>query len=111
MKNKYNPFLHVVTGACLLACKIALLACPLPASAGEGQAAARRLNASGTILSLEKITESAKKVKPGHILETELERKEGGYIYEIEILDAHGQVWEVKLDAKTGKLIQLESED
>jgi uncharacterized membrane protein YkoI len=45
------------------------------------------------------------------VLETELEQKKGIHIYEIEILDAQSQVWEIKLDAKTGKLIKLELED
>lgn len=111
MMKKHNSLLRVATGACLLAGGMAWLSGPSSASADEGQAAARRLSASGTILPLEKITESARKVKPGQILETELERKGNGYIYEIEILDAQGQVWEVKLDARTGKLIKLESED
>jgi len=45
------------------------------------------------------------------VLETELEHKKGMYIYEVELLDAHSQVWEIKLDAKTGKLIKMELED
>ena len=81
------------------------------AVADEGQAAARKLSDAGEILPLEKISASAKAIKPGQILETELERKGTRYIYEVEILDAQGQVWEVKLDARTGQLIKLESED
>jgi uncharacterized membrane protein YkoI len=77
----------------------------------EDQAVARKLRASGQILSLEKIYELAKTIKQGEILETELEKKRDRYIYEVELLDKSGQVWEVKLDAKTGKLIKLENED
>lgn len=75
------------------------------------QADVRKLSQSGDILSLEKIIASAKSIKSGKVLETELEREYGKYVYEVELLDAHGQVWELKLDAKTGKLIKLESED
>lgn len=82
-----------------------------PAQADEGPAVAKRLSEAGVILPLEKIVAAARKIKPGEVLETELERKGKGYVYEIEILDARGQVWEVKLDAKTAKLIKLESED
>jgi uncharacterized membrane protein YkoI len=82
-----------------------------PANADEGPAVAKRLSEAGVILPLEKIVAAARKIKPGEVLETELERKGKGYVYEIEILDVHGQVWEVKLDAKTAKLIKLESED
>lgn len=81
------------------------------AHADEGPAVARRLSETGVILPLEKIAAAARAVKPGEILETELEREGKGYVYEVDILDPRGQVWEVKLDAKTGKLIKLESED
>jgi len=84
---------------------------PSAAVADEGPVAARKLSDAGIILPLEKIVAAARAVKPGEILETELERKHGRYVYEVEILDARGQVWEVKLDAKTGKLIAVESED
>ena len=83
----------------------------VPAQADEGPAVAKRLSEAGVILPLEKIVAAARKIKPGEVLESELERKGKGYVYEIEILDARGQVWEVKLDAKTAKLIKLESED
>jgi uncharacterized membrane protein YkoI len=84
---------------------------PPAAVADEGPVAARKLSDAGIILPLEKIVAAAKAVKPGEILETELERKHERYVYEVEILDARGQVWEVKLDAKSGKLIAVESED
>jgi uncharacterized membrane protein YkoI len=82
-----------------------------PVQADEGPVVAKRLSDAGVILPLEKILAAARKIKPGEVLETELERKSRGYVYEIEILDARGQVWEVKLDAKTGELIKLERED
>jgi uncharacterized membrane protein YkoI len=74
------------------------------------QATARQLSASGKILPLEKIHEKAKQIKQGKILETELEKKHGQYQYEVELLDAHGIVWEIKLDAATGQLIKLEED-
>ena len=75
------------------------------------QMTARKLHDSGQILSLEKIHELAKLIKPGRILEVELEKKGGRYIYEVELLNNNDEVWEVKLDAKTGSLIKLEIED
>ena len=89
---------------------VLILSC-FGAVSDEDQVAARKLRASGQILSLEKIYELAKTIKKGEILETELEKKRDRYIYEVELLDKNGQVWEVKLDAKTGQLIKLENED
>lgn len=82
-----------------------------PAAAEADHVIARKLRESGQILALEKILERARARQPGQILETELERKPGGYIYEVEILDRDGWVWELKFDARTGELIELERDD
>ena len=79
--------------------------------AEESAETARKLTESGEILPLEKILRAAKMHKNGKVLETELEHRKNRYIYEVEILDENSQVWEIKLDAKTGKLIKLELDD
>lgn len=72
---------------------------------------ARQLQQRGNILPLEQIIDLAVSVKQGQILETDLEHDDGRYVYELEILDSRGQVWEIELDAQTGELIELENED
>lgn len=94
----------------LLAVLLALVYLPR-ADSGESATSAGRLSAKGDILSLEKISQKARSYKPGEILEVELEKKHGRYIYEIEILDAASQVWELKLDAKSGQLLKMEQDD
>ena len=81
------------------------------AGSGESPASAGQLAAKGQILSLEKISKLAKTYKAGEILEVELEKKHGRYLYEVEILDMRSQVWELKLDAKTGQLLKMELDD
>lgn len=101
----------------VLACGLgaaALLAVPAQVAGQDAQdelAEVRRLRAAGEILPLEQIARHAQAIKAGEILETDLERKPGGYVYEVEVLDAGGHVWELKLDAKTGQLIKLELDD
>jgi len=70
-----------------------------------------QLNQQGTILSLQQIIDKATQIKPGKILETELDEEEGMYVYELEILDDKGQVWELDLNAQSGELIEIEQED
>ncbi len=82
-----------------------------PIQAEESAETARKLSEAGEILPLEKILRAAKTHKNGKVLETELELRKDRYIYEVEILDEHSQVWEIKLDAKSGKLIKLERDD
>lgn len=83
----------------------------MTANAEESLAKIRKLVESGEILPVENIVTSAKAIKRGQVLEIELERKKSVYIYEVEILDNQDQVWELKFNAKTGKLIKLERDD
>lgn len=72
---------------------------------------AKRLVESGEILALEDVLKSARKIQPGKVLEVELETKKGKKIYEIELLNSDGIVFELKFDAKTGKHLSTEKED
>lgn len=72
---------------------------------------ALKLKEAGEILPLEKIIEKARQHHQGRIIETELEREDGRYIYELELLDENGEVWEFGFDAKTGELIKQEKDD
>jgi uncharacterized membrane protein YkoI len=64
---------------------------------------------SGKILPLEKILEIVSQAEiSGQILEVELEHKNKLIIYELEILDKEGVVWEIKVDASTGAIIKQE---
>jgi uncharacterized membrane protein YkoI len=41
----------------------------------------------------------------------ELEKEHGRYIYEIEVLDNDGKVWEMEVDAENGEILKTELED
>lgn len=82
-----------------------------PAVAGDDHVDAARLRAAGQILPLEQILQRARAERPGKILDTELEREHGRYIYELEILDEQGVVWKMEFDAKTGALLKSKRDD
>ena len=71
---------------------------------------ARQLVQEGTILPLEQIIERTRLQHPGRILEVEFEQENNRYVYEIELVDEKGQVWELEYDAETGELIEKERE-
>ncbi len=71
----------------------------------------RGMAEQGDILSLEQILQNARQHRAGRILETELEEKRGELVYEVEILDDNGEVWEMKFDARSGALLEEEQED
>jgi len=87
-----------------------LLILAATANAGRDQDEARELAARGVILPLSTILEKARQIHDGRVLEVELEleheREHGGYVYELEILDAQGVVWELEFNAVSGELIE-----
>lgn len=105
MRFKLSPAITVLSSVLLFS------AAAVPAVADDDHVTARKLRESGQIMPLEKIIERARAEKPGEVLETELDREKGRYVYEIEIVDDAGQVWEIKLDAGTGALIEVERDD
>jgi uncharacterized membrane protein YkoI len=79
--------------------------------ADEDYGTARALVEKGEILSLDQILDKAGQHLQGRILEIEVEREGGRYIYEVEILDDHGVVKELEIDAASGVLLKIERED
>ncbi len=81
-------------------------------SAGVDHDEARRLREQGVILPLPAILQKATAAHPGRVLEVELEhKKRDGYIYEVEIMDSRGTVWELRLDAADGRVLDRDDED
>jgi uncharacterized membrane protein YkoI len=72
---------------------------------------AQIMRKQGVILPLQEIIQSAQRLHNGRIIEVDLERKHNRYIYEIELVDDNGQVWEMKFDASNATLISQEQDD
>jgi len=70
-----------------------------------------RTQKSGDILSLDEILQRVNTEQPGKVVETELERKSGRYVYEIDVIGDDGVKREFKYDAKTGALISSKIDD
>jgi uncharacterized membrane protein YkoI len=87
---------------------IPLLVCGL---ASADQERASELLRQGRILSLETILEQQQRLRPGRVLEVELEEEDGRLIYEIEVLDEKGRVWELLYDATNAELLGQGRED
>ena len=83
----------------------------LPASADETQEMARRAVERGELMPLSKILERVEKEFPGRVVEVELDRDGGRFIYEIEVLQAGGRVVELRYDGRTGQRLGAEHED
>jgi uncharacterized membrane protein YkoI len=89
---------------------LALLLWSLAAGPSADHETAYELVREGRILPLEQILEQQRRDRPGRILEVELEREDGRMVYELELLDADGRVWEIYYDAASGRLLETEAE-
>ena len=72
---------------------------------------ARELRQQGKILSLQEILKQVEKDYPGQVIETELEREQGSYIYELEILTEKDRVIKLEVDAASGEILKTEEEE
>ena len=66
---------------------------------------------SGEILPLQQILQALPELQQARILEVELEREHGRYVYEVEILTGDGRVQELQLDAASGELLRRRDDD
>ena len=104
----------MTTGAQLNALFIAIiLLFPLsPQSLADGDHdRARVALESGEILPLQTIIAQLEQVYPGQILEVELERDDGLWIYEIKLVRANGVLIKIDLDASDGRLLSVKGRD
>lgn len=73
-------------------------------------AAIRAAVQRGEVLPLPRILAIAQSHVAGEVIKVELEQDDGIIGYEIKILAANGRVREVKLNAQTGALIEIEDD-
>ena len=89
---------------------LALLLSSTLALADDDHRQARDLAISGEILPLEQVLLSVKGDRNWRLLEAELEKEDGRWIYEFEVVDDGGQVYEIEVDARSGEILEEERE-
>ncbi|PWS35885.1 hypothetical protein DFH01_20165 [Falsiroseomonas bella] len=67
---------------------------------------ARAALAAGEIRPLAELLAEVERRYVGRVIETELEREDGRWIYEFKLLPSSGRVVELRLDAATGALLR-----
>ncbi len=87
-----------------------LAACVLPpATAGskDDHERARAAVQAGEVLPLPALMERLQRTHPGQVLELELERDDGRWVYEVKLLQADGQLLKLELDARTAQVLKM----
>lgn len=74
------------------------------------QAAIRAAVARGELMPLPRILAIAQARVPGQVLKVEIEQEQPGFKYEVKILTGTGRVREVNVDARTGRIVEIEDE-
>lgn len=82
-----------------------------PARDGHDHDRARQALEAGEVLPLRTILERVEREHPGQVLEVELERDDGRWIYEIKLLRAGGAVSKLKVDAADGRVLEQRSRE
>ena len=114
-RNTCNPThagLHFAVRRWLLAALLpALLALPVGSMARSepDQDRARAALQAGEILPLATILTRLAQTQPGQVLEVELERKDGRWLYEITLLRPGGGLLKLELDARSGEVLRQKS--
>lgn len=71
----------------------------------------RKLVERGELLSLESIMLQYSEEEYGKLLDLEVEYEDGIIIYEMEFLRADGQIIEIEIDARNGRILEQEIKD
>lgn len=66
----------------------------------------RQLREAGKILPMEDILSRSRAAQPGQIVEVELDRENGRYVYEVKLIDDRNTVHKLELDAASGEVLR-----
>jgi len=72
---------------------------------------ARRAVACGEIMPLADVLAAVRPHISGNVIETEFEREDGIWVYELKYIDPQGHMVEVYVDATTGRILKTEGDD
>lgn len=92
--------------ALIVLCLATLPAVAVHARDGDHDRALRAVQA-GEVLPLPQVLERVGRTHPGQVMEVELEREDGRWVYEIRVLQADGRLARLELDARTGELLRV----
>jgi uncharacterized membrane protein YkoI len=93
-----------------LALILSLIAAPALADRDDHDRARRALEA-GEILPLSDILTTATELRPGRVIEIELDRDDGRWVYELELVTPQGRLYEMEIDAASGVVLEVEREE
>ena len=71
---------------------------------------ARHALECGEVMSLADVLVAVRPYISGEIVETEFEKEDGVWVYELKYIDARGRLMEIYVDARTGRILKVEDD-
>ncbi len=90
----------------LLLLAAGLMAAPLQASDRDEVDRVRAAVQAGELMPLDQVLARLSRSHPGQVLEIELEREDGRWVYEVKLLQAGGRLLKLELDGRSAAVIQ-----
>ena len=97
---------RVASAAWLVAGLIALAAPGARAGDDNDQDRVRDAVRAGEVMPFDALRERLRRSHPGEVLELELEREQGRWIYEIKLLQPDGRIVKLEVDARSGEVLR-----
>jgi uncharacterized membrane protein YkoI len=72
---------------------------------------ARAAVQAGEVMPLASLLERLQRTHPGQVLELELDRQDGRWIYEVKLLQPNGRLLKLELDARTAQVLEARHKD
>ncbi len=61
---------------------------------------------AGEVMPLDELRERLRRSQPGELLELELEREDGRWIYRVKLLQPGGRIVKLEVDARSGEILR-----
>ncbi|WJH40536.1 PepSY domain-containing protein [Aliirhizobium terrae] len=65
----------------------------------------------GEVMPLSKLQDEVRRAFPGEIIKVELDEDDDRFIYEFKVLKANGRLVEIEMDAKDGRVLDVDNDD
>jgi len=110
-QGRCGAWLKTALTTLLLAALVAFAPPGAHASDSRDHERARAAVEAGQVLPLPTLLERLRRTHPGQVLELELERDDGRWVYEVKLLQNDGQLLKLELDAASGEVLRVKRKE
>lgn len=87
------------------------LSAPLARAGGDDLDRLRDAVSRGEVMPLSALQDSVRRAFPGEIIGVKLDEDDGVFTYEFKVLQTSGRLLEIEVDARDGKVLDVDGDD